>query len=425
MDHFWSGVVVMGFIQMVMANYYATPGSSGPTVPSLGAKASAGTTTNTNSAVTIDTTAGRQLYAFVEQQASATTSPTITDTINGSASGNTWKRIGGNHKVYTYDAWLSLHRCDGTARGNTHNFTVTMSGGYPAIWVFELVGSGILLEVDGGGNFDISAPYNSNSITNVSPDALLVCWAVLNSQSQTHTYTWSNNFTSAGIDIADNTYWTGSLATQTVANVSSRSGQASATGTVTEGGFRILSFSMLTPSDNFTRANNSDLGASWTVAAGFVSFKITSNVAEPSSYASECAEVYTGVEWNNDQWSEVTISNLDSGAPYYAGPGAMCRASTGGGNANCYRAVGGINGWFVEKWVNGTYTELASSSTPTFANGDRIKLELQGNVYRFYKNGTTLITSGTDNSLASGNAGITYSTTTTTGNITLWTGGVF
>jgi hypothetical protein len=60
-------------------------------------------------------------------------------------------------------------------------------------------------------------------------------------------------------------------------------------------------------SDNFTRADNADLGTAWDPCSGESGpngFEIFSNAAVPSNNGQDCSETNNTVTWPPDQYSE-------------------------------------------------------------------------------------------------------------------------
>lgn len=180
-------------------------------------------------------------------------------------------------------------------------------------------------------------------------------------------------------------------------------------------------------SDNFTRANSTGLGANWTANShdgNPAGFDIISNTAQPHSTAGDSSDLYTGVASPNDQYSEVTFSaTAADGAGTGSGP--MCRCSTGA--LTYYRCIGNASGYQVAKAVAGSGTSLSSGTGTTFTAGDKLRLEVQGTTWRVFKNNVQF-DAGTDSSIASGDFGISYSSTSSSqanAGLSLWTGGDF
>jgi hypothetical protein len=186
-------------------------------------------------------------------------------------------------------------------------------------------------------------------------------------------------------------------------------------------------------SDNFTRANSADLGTSWDECTGEGDpggFNISSNTAISQSLVSDTSETNNAATWPNDQYSEATF-NATAADGVGVGSGVTCRAATGA-TVTYYRLVGNASGYELGRKVNGAFTLLSNGSGTTFAAGDKIRLEVRTNGancdWILKKNGTQFA-SGTDTSpIASGRAGIGYSSTSSSqANTALsaWEGGDF
>ncbi len=153
----------------------------------------------------------------------------------------------------------------------------------------------------------------------------------------------------------------------------------------------------MTLRDNFNRANGA-LGSNWSSSGGAAAYTIVSNTA-----ASSNAEVEEAVWWNAttfaaDHFAEVTITTVSANA--FIGPAV--RISSGG---NYYGFYGDNSARYLIRVVGGTWTSLATTGTG-FANGNVVRLEVEGTTLRAYINGV-LWTSTTDSNLSSGSAGIT------------------
>jgi len=177
--------------------------------------------------------------------------------------------------------------------------------------------------------------------------------------------------------------------------------------------------------DNFTRANSSDLGTAWDVCTGEIpeGFDIVTNTARADStqLGADASETNNSATWPSNQYSETTLGTV-SAAGLGAGYGPTCRAATGA-TVTYYRVVGCSSGWELGKKVAGAFTSITSSSTAV-ANGDIIKLEVNGTSLKVYKNGAQVGTTQTDASIASGRAGVAYSSVASSSDtISLWSGG--
>lgn len=180
-------------------------------------------------------------------------------------------------------------------------------------------------------------------------------------------------------------------------------------------------------SDNFTRANNADLGTAWDECTGDTDvngFDISANTAIPAA-GSDTSETNNSVTWPDDQYAEVTHFNPTADGAG-AGSGPMCRASAAGANTR-YRLVGNASGYGMERVVAGAFTILRNSTGTTFAAGDKMRLEVRTSgancIWTLKKNGVQFDTDTDTSPIASGSAGIAFSSTSTTAAVSAWEGG--
>ena len=183
-------------------------------------------------------------------------------------------------------------------------------------------------------------------------------------------------------------------------------------------------------SDTFVRANNADLGTAWDECTGETEsggFNIDANLALPPTLTLDSSETNNAATWPNDQYSQVTLSTTTA-AGVGRGSGPTCRAATGA-TKTYYRLVGNASGYEFGRKVAGAYTALSSGTGTTFTSGDTLYLEVKTNGanadWICKKNGTSF-DSGTDTSpIASGRAGIGFSSISTTASLSAWEGGDF
>ena len=178
-------------------------------------------------------------------------------------------------------------------------------------------------------------------------------------------------------------------------------------------------------SDNFTRANNTDLGAAWDVTVGdeATGFQIVSNLAIQET-TNDTSESNNSAAWPADQYSSTTYGTAPA-TGLGAGVGPMCRCAVT--SNTYYRLICSLSGYEISRFNSGTFTSLASGGT-THTAADTATLEVRTNGtncdWVLKKNGAQFA-SGTDTTpLASGRAGIAYSSTSTA-SIAAWEGGDF
>jgi F5/8 type C domain len=139
-------------------------------------------------------------------------------------------------------------------------------------------------------------------------------------------------------------------------------------------------------SDNFNRAGPS-LGANWTVTG---SLSILSNAIQGQSAGDNFA-AWTANTFNNDQWSQVTVTTITNGG------GPAVRIS-GGNFYNCF-----ANGTVI-LIINQASTHLATL-TQTVSNGDVLRMDAIGTALTCSLNGN-IVLSVTDSGNTSGSAGL-------------------
>jgi hypothetical protein len=181
-------------------------------------------------------------------------------------------------------------------------------------------------------------------------------------------------------------------------------------------------------SDNFNRADEDPLsgGGNWSVANSELKFKLISNAVVPAGPASDSGEYYSGVAWPNDQYSKAKLSCVGSGGGG-AGVGLKVRQASGANTQ--YRVVvdhAAANNVDLQKVVAGSYSSVAGyPRTQAWADGDTWELRAQGTTLSVWLNGVQVGADATDNGIASGSAGIAFSSTETSASIEDWEGGDF
>lgn len=173
-------------------------------------------------------------------------------------------------------------------------------------------------------------------------------------------------------------------------------------------------------SDDFNRAGPG-LGANWTqqnTIDGDVTIygSVRANGANAQPGQNRQAASWAGAgSFTNDQYSAIIIGGLSFLSNQY-GIGTSVRSNGLTDASRSYYEVviyadsGGPNYQTdVNKYVAGTYTNLASATSPTWANGDEASIEVVGTTITIKKNGIALggVFTLTDSSLSTGKPGIT------------------
>lgn len=179
--------------------------------------------------------------------------------------------------------------------------------------------------------------------------------------------------------------------------------------------------------DSFDRANETPLAAPWATGSGDpAGFNITSNVAAPTSLASDACSVYNGAgspTWADNQGASVKVTMAGTNAG--SGWGVCLRHAPAARTQ--YRIILnklGSNNVEIGRFAPG-FTSLTTLTT-AWVDGDLLAAEVTGPaaaaVIRVFRNGVD-IGGFTDNStLLSGAPGISHSSTTTSGSLNDWTG---
>jgi hypothetical protein len=183
----------------------------------------------------------------------------------------------------------------------------------------------------------------------------------------------------------------------------------------------------LPATDAFTRTDADNLGANWTNWAGDTStsagrFSVVSNEASSGSNMTFGGSYWNADSFNNNQSSEATVSTAPSGTGYH---GVMVRA-TGSTSLdfNGYGFLCNDSLGRIEEFNNSVDTpSTLQGSLSTCADGDVIKITVEGTTIKAFVNGVQTGSNQTDATLASGSAGIyAYSTGTGNSQFTTWTG---
>ena len=166
-------------------------------------------------------------------------------------------------------------------------------------------------------------------------------------------------------------------------------------------------------SDLFNRANNADLGTSWTPEIGRA-MQIVDMRVRPSVTSFQQEEIVMEVSPTADQYSKFTISTFTSGGAY-GDAGAIVRASDPASTRQfyiCYAEKNyGPSTSEIGKFIAGAYTSLTSSSTVTWAAGDKLECRAVGTTISMHRTPSgssisTQILSVTDSSISSGRIGM-------------------
>lgn len=165
----------------------------------------------------------------------------------------------------------------------------------------------------------------------------------------------------------------------------------------------------LVASDNFNRANNADLGASWDVTTGSTACQIVSNQIRSTTASQTCLETYNATPVSPDQYSKATIKTFTATGGNSAFAFVATRAA--GPSADTEYKGGASGNWAwnssaISKAVAGVQTQLVQDSTITWAVADVMKLESVGATHTLYRNDVPILEAGDAAVLATGRAGV-------------------
>lgn len=159
--------------------------------------------------------------------------------------------------------------------------------------------------------------------------------------------------------------------------------------------------------ENFTRANSTDLGSAWDAGyTGATNFQLLSNQIAPGSLNSEALETYNAYTLPADQWA----CKVFKSAP--ASDGIVLRFANSPTVTGYYFKARDSNPTArIDKYTAGAYAQVASSgsATPVWGIGDQLCAEVEGTTLRLFRVSggvSTLLISVTDASFATGKAGM-------------------
>jgi hypothetical protein len=144
-------------------------------------------------------------------------------------------------------------------------------------------------------------------------------------------------------------------------------------------------------SDNFDRANSTDLGASWVEVSG--DWSIVSNQLSPGAAGGTIILRAAGAMASNDHYAQVTIA-----ATTAASHGLWIRGNSNISNGYLWRTDG--SAWNLFSVVGGSFTVIGTYAVPAVA-GDVAKVQAVGSTITAYVNGVQRV-SVVDTSVATG-----------------------
>ena len=144
-------------------------------------------------------------------------------------------------------------------------------------------------------------------------------------------------------------------------------------------------------SDDFNRANNTDLGANWVEVSG--DWSIVSNQLSPGAAGGTIILRAAGAMASNDNYAQVTIA-----ATTAASHGVWCRGNSNISQGYLWRNDG--SSWNLFSVVGGSFTSIGSYAAAA-APGDVAKVQAVGSTITAYVNGVQRV-SVTDTNVTTG-----------------------
>jgi len=147
---------------------------------------------------------------------------------------------------------------------------------------------------------------------------------------------------------------------------------------------------MATYSDDFNRANSTDLGGNWLENSS--GWAISSNQLQPDNISSYV--VYQSPLDTSDHYAEAVISAIAT-----TSMGVFARSNQFGNSFYLFRNDGSTWQLFVND--SGSFIAIGSSASGSAANGDTIRIQVVGSTITGFVNGVQKVTA-TDTTLTSG-----------------------
>lgn len=162
--------------------------------------------------------------------------------------------------------------------------------------------------------------------------------------------------------------------------------------------------------DDFNRADSTDLGANWDVYAGQDNLKIVTNrVRVGTINVNDCSESYNAVTPPADQWAQVTLASLVTPIPDRQVGGGVILRGAEPATLTFYGmevgTIGGVGLTQVFKWVDGVLTLLVQNNLTIWVSGDILTGEVHGTSLQMFRN-NVLLESASDGDIASGRVGM-------------------
>lgn len=174
-------------------------------------------------------------------------------------------------------------------------------------------------------------------------------------------------------------------------------------------------------SDDFNRTDQNPITGKWSSGpSSWDDLQILSNAVRGAFASGDCAALYNGVVWPNDQWSECVISTFTSSD---GGPCVRMATAT----KSCYflDLDQPTNNGRIFKCVNGVFNALSAGFSISVGPTDVWRIEAEGTTLRALKNGAVQETITGQSDLKDGSAGLFVFGNTTSFIVDNWAGGDF
>jgi hypothetical protein len=162
-----------------------------------------------------------------------------------------------------------------------------------------------------------------------------------------------------------------------------------------------------TITDDFTRADNSDIGANWDngYSTSTACAIVNNRVRNPAS-GDGCVETWNANSFANNQWAQASFATYDTTS--VARIAVILRAATPP-TGDYYRITARRNSGgattTIQKFIANVGTTLATESAITWATGDVLYADVSGTTITAKRNGVTVFTA-TDSALTAGRIGL-------------------
>jgi hypothetical protein len=155
-------------------------------------------------------------------------------------------------------------------------------------------------------------------------------------------------------------------------------------------------------SDDFNRANDTDLGANWDTDSAYNACQIAVSQVSTQSFTGSCNETYNAVSLTANQSTQITLSTWVTGNEGFAG--AVTRSDGAGTFYACYAVHDNGSQTTVLTRMPGFANYIIENAT-TWTATDVLKLVSIGSDHTCYRNGSPVLNL-TDATIASGKPGI-------------------